>query len=399
LSPPISTSPELATTVPEQATTSPHIPPQLAPFLPEYSVANGTATLVVTFVDGSTAELNWPEELDMMSVGVYPSGWAYIPHVAARDFFIRQGQVEEVVAQFGPVELLDRYPDGRGGTVGLWRPTDAGGVDYLGFQFGEWAVLVYEYGPGSGSAPMGTEARATWARRLRGETTPDGFLRLGGDEPLRMAIAGDYASPMSMTFESPGGQVQLVPEECRPGFVGDGIGSSEFVHWCDQGGLISVRIVGSAGFQQAVYEGLEIGPVRLGGIEGPDANGSYAHLRDSLSITAERWAAIRQEIRRGEQAGPDAYRLNVSGHIGLMALDFAVVVRNGEPMVESGRPWSASEPPTVETLFGMLEEAITRGDRVSARFHPDSYPAWIRTDGPGVDDEIGLDIFVEMLDG
>lgn len=305
LSPPTITTPEQATTAPEQATTIPHIPPQLAPFIPEPFVEDGVAFLVVTFIDGSTAELSWPEELDLMSGGVYPYGWAFIPDVAARDFFIRQGLVEDVVAQFGPVELLDGYPDGRGGTVGLWRPADAGGIDYLGFQFGEWAVLVYEYGPGSGSAPMGEEARAKWVRSFRGETTADGFLRLYGDEPLRIAIAGGYPSPMSMTFESQGGQVELVPEECQPGFVGDGIGSSEFVHWCDQGGLISVRIVGTAGFQQAVYDGLKIGAVHLGGVGGPDANGSSVSVRFHPEVSVRLHPEFAHPTRLRSGVRPD----------------------------------------------------------------------------------------------
>lgn len=61
------------------------------PFLPAVLASGAKASLVVEFLDGSTAELSWPSDLDLFSEGVTPYGWAFVPQQKARDFFIRRG--------------------------------------------------------------------------------------------------------------------------------------------------------------------------------------------------------------------------------------------------------------------------------------------------------------------
>ncbi|MBA2725359.1 MAG: hypothetical protein H0U53_05160 [Actinobacteria bacterium] len=219
--------------------------------------------MLVQFLDGSSAELTWPPDLDLFSEGIAPSGWAFVPNRFARDFFIRRGGPEEVVGLFGSPRLLTDYPDDEGGRVGFWRPEGWPDVDYLAFQFDSWVVLVYDYRTGLyGGDPMNDEGRQLWATNLHGQETDEGFLRLFADEPLQVAPAGGYPSPMNLTFFSPTGEIVLVPENCDPGFVSP-IDGGEFTHWCDTSGLLSIRITGSPEYAQRVYDQLRVSNVHI----------------------------------------------------------------------------------------------------------------------------------------
>lgn len=252
LPPPVSTQPpQTSSTIATPVTT---VPGGLTPWIPQYTVDDGRASVVLEYIEGSTVEISWPESLDLMSEGVVPYGFAYIPNVAARDFFIRRGDVEEVVNQFGEATVLDSYSDGRGGTVNLWRP-DGAGTDFLGFQFDDWAVLVYEGGTQVGTPPMSTENRQLWVESFRGESTPAGFLRLYADAPLQL---GDVGANLSTTLWSPEGSVELHLTKCEPSEPSGPF--SEFTSWCANG-HVDVHVTGSEEFAEAVYEGLEIGEV------------------------------------------------------------------------------------------------------------------------------------------
>lgn len=236
-------------------------------FVPEVLIEGYTASLVVTFPDGSSADLSWPVDLDLLSGGVTPYAWAQVPHRQARDFFIRRGHAEEVVGVFGSPRLMEEYEDPSGGEVGLWRPEGWSDVDFLAFEFDSWVVLVYDYRTGeTGGDPMADDDRQVWVSSLHGRETEDGFLVLSADEPLRIAGAGAYPSPMSLTLWSEEGEMDLVPEVCVPGFISptdvidDG---DEFSHWCDASGLLSLRIVGPHTFAQRVHDHLRVSNVQV----------------------------------------------------------------------------------------------------------------------------------------
>ena len=253
--PPVSTvPPETSTTIDVPATT---VPGELVPWVPEYTVDGSQASVVLEYLEGSTVEISWPADFDLMSEGVVPYGYAYIPEVAARDFFIRRGTVEEVIDQFGTATVLDSYSDGRDGTVNLWRPEGAG-VDFLGFQFDDWAVLVYEGGEDVGTPPMGAGNRQLWVESFRGESTPAGFLRLYAEPPLEI---GDPGANLSMTLWSPQGSVELHLTQCEPSEPSGPF--SDFVSWCDESGWVDVHVTGSEEFARTVHEGLDIGEVTL----------------------------------------------------------------------------------------------------------------------------------------
>lgn len=233
-------------------------------FVPKVLVEGVTSTLVVEFPDGSSAELNWPTDLVLLSEGVAPYAWAFVPDQHARDFFIRRGQPEEVVGLLGSPRLLAEYSDNKGGQVGFWRPEGWPDVDFLAFQFDSWVVLVYDYRSGfTGGDPMSDEARRLWATNLHGQENDQGFLRLFSDEPLQVAPAGAYPSPMKLTLWSPNGEIDLVPESCDPGFVSLIDDGDAFSHWCHSSGLLSIRIEGHPEYAQEVHDQLLVSNVHV----------------------------------------------------------------------------------------------------------------------------------------
>lgn len=235
------------------------------PFVPQVSVEGATALLVVEFPDGSSAELTRPADLDLLSEGVTPYAWALVPNQHARDFFIRRGQAKDVVGLFGTPQLLENYQDQAGGIVGFWRPEGWSDVDFLAFQFDSWAVLVYDYRSAEyGGDPMSEQDRQLWATNLHGHETEAGFLRLSSDEPLQVAAAGAYPSPMSLTLWSPERALDLVPEDCDPGFISPIDDGDDFSHWCDSSGSLSIRITGPPDYAQRVHDHLRVDKVQAG---------------------------------------------------------------------------------------------------------------------------------------
>lgn len=182
----------------------------------------------ITFPDGTRAELVYPPELDIAELGVstYTSGTLLgkspIPgrsDSVARDFWIRYGDLDDVLAlrDFGsrrPPRLLARYTGADGQAVGLWDLRSDDTAHKLGFQFGRWAVLVYDY---IAAGAMTDAERASWAANFSGRETDEGFLVLEGSGPLRLAGGGEHAGP-ELTFSAgePNRALILFPGACGP---------------------------------------------------------------------------------------------------------------------------------------------------------------------------------------
>ncbi len=222
-------------------------------FVPVLHLEGGTLSLDIVFVDGSQTTIEWPVALDLVSEGVIPYGWAFIPGGSSRDFFVRPGTVEDVLVRLGGADLVGEYLDGTGATVGLWRP-QGDEVDYLAFQFGNWSVLVYDY---RDDLQMSDEHRALWATNFHGEATGEGFLVLSAGHPLQLVFAGDYPAPLSMTLHGADGDVKLTPGACEPGVI-DGIDGDAFAAWCTVEANMTIQAYGTGNFQQAVAEGLVV---------------------------------------------------------------------------------------------------------------------------------------------
>jgi hypothetical protein len=197
--------------------------------------------LPLTFPDGTTADLEYPDELELAELGVFPysSGLLRGESPVARDFWIRRGDVDDILELRNdgePPELLAEYAGADGQRVGFW---DFGAEEtrQLSFQFGAWTVLVYDY---VGAAAMSDPQRASWAASFSARETPEGFLILDAVPPLRLAAAGEHAGPQLTFSESePRRELTLYPGSCTPHEDQDRVvggkrvqWSGEFADWC-----------------------------------------------------------------------------------------------------------------------------------------------------------------------
>ncbi len=89
-----------------------------------------------------------------------------------RDFVIRHGDLElalEALNGNRSRNLLAEYKGVDGSSVALWDVQGNDNVHYLGFQFGRWTVLVYDYVAGGGQMTeadfLGRELLGTRDRR------------------------------------------------------------------------------------------------------------------------------------------------------------------------------------------------------------------------------------------
>jgi hypothetical protein len=226
------------------------------------STGSGQSSLDVAFLDGTTANLSWPEGLDLLSNGVGTDGWGALNSLGSgtsRTLLAIPEPADSVVERFGVGELLATYPDGKGGAVEFRRfPVDET-VDYLVFDMGAWTVLVYDYQSGP-DGRMSDSSRETWARSLSGEISPEGFLSLSAEEPL--VLAGPGASPpVSLGFESPNGIIGITLFPCSPNEIIED--ETQSITWCDQSGKMLVAIHSTdVEFRNAVREGLTISDIR-----------------------------------------------------------------------------------------------------------------------------------------
>lgn len=183
--------------------------------------------LPVAFPDGTRAELVYPPQLGIAKLAVRPYGSAWLrgkspsplrSDVVGRDFWIFYGALDEVLRFVGGKSplLLATYKGADGQTVGFWDLRSNRELpDYLGFQFGRWAVLVYDY---AGAAAMTDAERASWAANFSGRETDDGFLLLEGSDRLRLARVGEHAGPQ-LDFGMgvvPQRSLSLYPGSCGP---------------------------------------------------------------------------------------------------------------------------------------------------------------------------------------
>jgi hypothetical protein len=142
-------------------------------FVPATYREGDRVVLPITFPDGTSAELVYPPELEIAELGVFPyssgtlHGKSPTPRrsdFVGRDFVIRHGDLAHVLAELNnqkqPV-LLAQYQGANDQTIGFWDVRTNDTAHYLGFQFGRWAVLVYDYA--AGGAAMPDAERASWA--------------------------------------------------------------------------------------------------------------------------------------------------------------------------------------------------------------------------------------------
>ena len=176
-------------------------------FVPATRAEGDRVVLPVTFTDGTSAELVYPRRLGIAALGVAPYGSATLrgkspvagrSDKVGRDLLILHGEVHDYLARSRwpkPPSVIARYKAADGQSVGFWNLPHPE-PNYLGFQFGRWAVLVYDYPADeeSGGAAMTDAERAAWSASFSGRETADGSFcsmgpgRFGSPGPGRLPV-------------------------------------------------------------------------------------------------------------------------------------------------------------------------------------------------------------------
>lgn len=252
--PPPSTTPTTAPAPTEPDTTQGD---RTTAFHPDVRVSDGIATVRVTFTDGTSADISWPEDFHFASDGLLPEAVAFVPTAGgpdARNLVIHHGPFERIVETYGDGSLLDEYPGAGGSTVQFWR-FPSWEWDYLVYEFGSWVVMVYDYRV-LADARMTEEERSMWARNLRGIETESGFLTLDANAPLDVG-GPEFHWPPEIVLSSPDGDIRLEATPCEESDSSD-------VHWCDETGQIRISTPGEpSAFETRVRQNLTVSGVDL----------------------------------------------------------------------------------------------------------------------------------------
>jgi hypothetical protein len=220
------------------------------------------------FPDGSTAELVYPPDLDLASLGVRPY-WAACQRDFGFYYFDPYGSLYEG-------EPLASWSGSDGQTVSIWRSVDdEPGLDgepivRMIFHFGQWTVDVYDYG---GSAALSDDDRAACATGLSGTVTEDGWIvmsatrdiLLGGDEPELQFGDGPFNRRVPFVLFFPG---PCQAESNANDRVIEGVSvsvSDGFASWCHPGEMMRIHVYfsGEPIFVEELIRQLEVREVEL----------------------------------------------------------------------------------------------------------------------------------------
>ncbi|MEU6719191.1 hypothetical protein ABZ897_47665 [Nonomuraea sp. NPDC046802] len=177
----------------------------------------GTMTMRVTFPDGTRAEIAYPADLNLASMGARPYTGGTLT-TAGRHPGDRPGQAAESGTGRAAVPGAGKPEESRAGEVGVFRslsaplygeaeiaagrpmirrltgdvtlwpgPLGAGARDsVLLFDFGGWRIALRDE-----RSEMTFDERLAWAEHVRGTLTPDGFLTLSAAGPVRLSRPGE----------------------------------------------------------------------------------------------------------------------------------------------------------------------------------------------------------------
>ena len=229
-------------------------------FIPTTRTENGYVIMPVTFLDGSTAEIVYPADLDLAGMGAdpYGSGALYDPPLdcCARDFLFAYG---EPLLPAPAGTLLKEYPGADGGTVRLLQG-DPSAANYLVFDIGEWRLGVWD--------DMSDETRAMWSANVRGRVSADGFPVLSATPPVRLTQLGQAYGPSLEFGHLDGNSAKFSPARtCPPDYVeprADELpGGVSTLVLCRPDWSMVVNIIGDRTFAERIINTLQVRNVHL----------------------------------------------------------------------------------------------------------------------------------------
>jgi hypothetical protein len=243
---------------------SEHTGPIPVAFYPSTYREGDRIVMPVTFVDGTTAEVLFRDDLRPHELGTYGEIAAGLRR-ADRSIYFRYGSVSEFKGS-GP---LASYEGRSGATVEEWAPPPRTfGCPNLVFRFGDWFVGVRTC-----QDELSPEEKAEWARLLVGRQTQDGFLLLEAIPPLTIAQAGEHEGPQFWLQGPERGSpfITLTPGPCR---APDEPAATEEIRVMPDGQRASFARIGKIWYA----DWCEDGAMRIG-VESPD--------RDYVEAAAE----------------------------------------------------------------------------------------------------------------
>ena len=208
----------------------------------------------VTFLDGSTAEIMYPADLDLAGMGAdpYGSGALYDPPLdcCARDFAFGYGEAFPLAPAGMP---LKEFPGADGRPVPLLQGPP-GYSDFLVFEIGEWRLGVWD--------KMSDETRAMWSANLSGRVSADGFPVVAATPPVRLTPLGQAYGPSLEFGHVDGNSVKFSPTRtCPPDYVEpradelpDGVSTPVL---CRAEWSMRVNIVGDRAFAERIINTLK----------------------------------------------------------------------------------------------------------------------------------------------
>ncbi|MDJ0663741.1 MAG: hypothetical protein QNJ75_04220 [Acidimicrobiia bacterium] len=240
----------------------PEAPQRPVGFVPATRAEADSIVVSLGFVDGTSADLSYPAEFDFLSRGIELEG-AFGTDGYGRSFTLRHGSIADQVAfriaVDGGGELLQSYPDPRGGSAELWRfGGDDNNIDSLFVAIGPWTLETWDYQANRSEARDRTLTQ--WINSLQGDVAASGFVVLAGSGSLQLPpVFSNEGGPDGPDLRLGGedGDILLFLNQC--GLVAGEDGPEDGVlEWCDNATQTRVAAFGEPDRLLDLQRGLAI---------------------------------------------------------------------------------------------------------------------------------------------
>jgi hypothetical protein len=242
--------------------------PEWQNFTPPTHTEGDRTVMPIVFSDGTTAELVYPPQLDLASLGVSvlnTSGVVNGEPGSGRGVSIRYGVPPDSMKK--GQEPSACY-EGAHGQAEVWESGDRVVPQWMFVPLHSWTASIYDGNVGNF---LSEDHREAWATRLAAEQRPDGWVFLRPTPELKIGPqhTGDVNIELGDLDER---ALILWPIQCRanPGEDprdvhiqrGEVGGGQAFASWCDERGPMEVHVYADEAFIRNVAANLEIRNVR-----------------------------------------------------------------------------------------------------------------------------------------
>lgn len=238
--------------------------PESRNFTPPTHSEGERTVMPIVFSDGTTAELTYPQELDLDSLGISVLRTSAVIEGdgpdSGRGIDIRYGVPSGSMTKgHDPIACYE----GAHGQVEVWETGDEVVPHWMFVPLHSWTAYIWDGNVGNF---LTEDQRETWVTALTADLHPDGWITLRASRQLRIGAehTGDVQIELGDLRER---AILLWPIQCRRNSknaqsmdvetreVG---GGQAFASWCDENGPIEVHVYADAPFIRNVAKHLEI---------------------------------------------------------------------------------------------------------------------------------------------